>query len=46
MEAKIAFSRLMQTYKVTLPENYEIVAVQRTVLQVKGDIPCRLTPRS
>ena len=45
MEAKIAFSRLFQTYKITLPSNYKLVTVQRVMIQTKDDIECVLTPR-
>ena len=45
MEAKIAFSRLLQKYKVTLPENYKLVAVQRTTNQTKDDVHCTLEHR-
>jgi cytochrome P450 len=40
MEAKIAFSRLFQQYRISLPEDYELVPVQRFTVQVKDDIPC------
>ena len=42
MEAKIAFSRLFQTYEIVLPESFELVAVQRGIIQTKDDIPCVL----
>ena len=45
MEAKIAFSRLLQTYKVMLPSDYRLVTVQRVMVQTKDDILCVLTPR-
>lgn len=45
MEAKIAFSRLFQTYKIRLPDNYELVAVQRGTVQTKDDVHCYLECR-
>ena len=45
MEAKIAFSRLLQKYKVTLPENYKLVAVQRGTNQTKDNVHCTLECR-
>ena len=45
MEAKIVFSRLFQTYKITLPDNYQLVAVQRGTAQPKDDINCVLECR-
>ena len=45
MEAKIAFSRLLQKYKVALPENYELVAVQRGTNQTKDNVYCTLEHR-
>ena len=42
MEAKMAFTRLFQTYKVKLPVDYELVAALRTTIQPKDDIPCKL----
>ena len=45
MVMKITFARLMKTYKMTLPEGYEIVAAQRVITQVKDDIPCVLESR-
>ena len=45
MVMKIAFAKLMKTYKVTLPEGYEIVMAQRVITQIKDDIPCVLESR-
>ena len=46
MEAKIAFSRLFQTYKITLPDNYELVTAQRVMIQTKDNyIHCLLESR-
>ena len=45
MEAKMAFARLFQTYKIELPESYELVAALRTTIQPKDDIPCKLQHR-
>ena len=45
MEAKMAFARLFQTYKIKLPENYKLVAALRTTVQPKDDIPCKLEHR-
>ena len=45
MEAKIVFSRLLQTFKIMLPDGYELVAVQRGVVQTKDDVVCALTNR-
>ena len=45
IEAKMAFGRLFQKYKIELPENYELVAALRTAIQPKDDIPCKLQRR-
>ena len=45
MEAKIAFSRLLQKYKVTLPDNYKLVAVQRGTNQTEDNVHCTLEHR-
>lgn len=45
MEAKMAFARLFQVYKIELPDRYELVPVLRTTLQPKDDIPCKLKHR-
>ena len=42
MEAKIAFARLFQMYKIELPENYKLVAAMRGTIQPKDEIPCKL----
>ena len=42
MEAKIVLSRLFQIYKVILPEGYELVAVQRGIVQAKDNVECVL----
>ena len=42
MSAKVVFSRLFQTYKISLPEDYELVIVQRAALQPKDDVYCVL----
>jgi hypothetical protein len=45
MEAKMAFARLFQMYKIELPENYKLVAAIRGTIQPKDDIPCKLQHR-
>ena len=45
MVMKIAFARLMKTYKITVPEGHEIVAAQRVITQIKDDVPCVLETR-
>ena len=45
MEAKMALTRLFQTYKIELPENYKLVAAMRTTIQPKDDVPCKLQHR-
>ena len=45
MEAKMAFAKLFQTYKISLPEEYELVPVLRTTLQPKDDIYCTVESR-
>jgi hypothetical protein len=42
MNAKVVFSRLLQTYKISLPEDYELVVVQRAAVQPKDDVYCVL----
>jgi hypothetical protein len=45
MNAKVIFSRLLQTFKFSLPENYELVVVQRAAVQPKDDVYCTLKYR-
>ncbi len=40
MEAKMILGRLIQTFKLTLPENYKLVVISRGTLQPKDDVPC------
>ena len=42
MNAKVVFSRLLQTYKFALPEDYELVVMQRAAVQPKDDVNCTL----
>ena len=42
MNAKVVFSRLLQTFKFSLPEDYELVVVQRAAVQPKDDVHCTL----
>ena len=44
METKLILARLVQTFHFTLPPDYKLVAVQRTTLQPKDDVPCTVTP--
>lgn len=46
MEAKIVFSRLFQTFKINLPDGYEMVTVQRGLVQTKDDVMCTLENRN
>ena len=46
MQAKIFISRLFQMYRVTLPDDYELVLVEKVVRYPKGDLPCTLFPVS
>ena len=45
MEAKIVFSRLLQTFRIKLPDGYEVVTVQRGTVQTKDDVLCVLERR-
>jgi hypothetical protein len=45
MEAKIVFSRLLQTFKIKIPDGYELVVVQRGIVQTKDDVNCTLQRR-
>ncbi|XP_064388742.1 cholesterol 24-hydroxylase-like [Halichondria panicea] len=45
MEAKMILARLIQTFKLTLPENYKLVVVSRGTLQPKDDVPCKVELR-
>ena len=38
-------ARLLQTFKLTLPDNYELSMVQRGTLQPKDDVPCKVELR-
>ena len=42
IEAKIILTRLLQTFKVTLPPSYKLVVEQFTTVRPKGDVPCTL----
>lgn len=42
MNAKVLLSRLFQTFKISLPENYELIVVQRATIQPKDDVHCTL----
>ena len=36
------FSRLLQTFKINLPDGYELAPVQRGIVQTKDDVDCVL----
>ena len=42
IEANVVLTRLLQTYKVTLPPSYKLVVEQLGTNQPKGDVPCIL----
>ena len=42
MEAKMVLARLVQTYLITLPSDYKLVRIQKTLMQPKGDIKCTI----
>eukprot|EP00731_Ephydatia_muelleri_P028754 Em0020g398a len=42
IEAKVVLTRLLQTFKVTLPPSYKLVVEQLGTNQPKGDVPCTL----
>lgn len=42
MEAKMLLSRLIQTYSLNLPEDYELTQIESSTLQPKGKVPCVL----
>ena len=44
MEAKVIMSRLLQQFRISLPEGYELRETSNTTLQPKGNVPCTLTP--
>ena len=41
----MVFARLFQTYKIKLPENYELVVAMKITIQPKDDIPCKVEHR-
>ena len=45
MNAKVVLSRLFQSFKLSLPKNYELVVVQRGIIQPKDDVECVLENR-
>ena len=45
MEAKVVLSKLFQSFTVSLPENYELVAASRTTTKPKDNVPCTLEVR-
>ena len=45
MEAKILLSRLLQSYKLTLPDDYQLVFVPGALTQTKDDVECTLQIR-
>ena len=45
MNAKIVLSGIFQTFKLSLPEDYELVVVQRGPIQPKDDVECVLQSR-
>ena len=45
MSSKVLFSRLFQMFNISLPENYELVAIMSVVLEPKGDVCCTLESR-
>ena len=42
MEAKVILSRLLQTFRVSLPPDYKFVVAGRFTLQPKDAVPCTL----
>jgi cytochrome P450 len=44
MEFKILFSKLLQTYAISLPEDYDVAPVQIMTLHPKDKVPCVLKP--
>ena len=42
IEAKVILARLLQTFKVTLPPSYKLVAEQLATQQPKGNVACTL----
>lgn len=44
MEAKIVLAKLLQIYKISLPDDFKMEKVQKTTLQPK-DLPCTLLPK-
>lgn len=44
MESKLLISRLLQTYKVNLPEDYKVIPVAKVSLRPKDGVPCTLEP--
>ena len=39
------FSRLLQTFTFKVPDDYELVVVQRGIVQTKDDVNCVLQRR-
>ncbi len=46
MEAKMILARLIQTFQMTLPENYQLIVANRGTTQPKDDVPCRVLLRT
>jgi len=44
MEAKVIMSRLLQQFRISLPEGYELRLTSKTTLQTEDNVPCTLTP--
>ena len=42
MEIKIILSRLLQTFLISLPRDYQFRMAQRTTLQTKDSVKCTL----
>ena len=39
-------AKFVRNYKMTLPDDYQILMATEIVTQVKGEIPCVLEPRN
>jgi len=44
MEAKVIMSQLLQQFRISLPEGYELRLTSKTTLKTKDNVPCTLTP--
>jgi len=44
MEAKAIMSRLLQQFRVSLPEGYQLRVEAKGSVQPKGTVPCILVP--